>query len=271
MTKRTQRTSALVSATDLSIERKAKRISRLQKGLAKEVGLVEAKASAVSTRVRPLALKTIEPMTDAQKLFFDLYDDGYEAFLMYGSAGSGKTFLALYNALVDIMEPQSIYKRIIIVRSTVQVREMGFLKGTEEEKLAPFEAPYMEICAELLGRKDAYEKLKDSGKIEFCSSSFLRGISFRDAIIIGDELQNFNWGEISTLITRMGKTSKLILCGDYAQNDLTKNKNDVSGFKNLMDVIELMPDFQRVKFTPDDCVRSGFVKSFIMACEKLGL
>lgn len=253
-----------------ALDRQAKRIGRQQKRLEKEVQLTQEALPMVSQRATPMRLKSFDPLTDHQRDFWEAYDDGETAFLLYGSAGTGKTFQAVYKAIQDVLDPESEYDKIVIVRSTVQVRDMGFLPGTDEEKCAPYEEPYMQIFSELFGKKEAYQKFKDMGKIEFASSSFLRGVTFRNAIVIGDEIQNMNWGEISTLITRMSDSTKLILCGDFAQNDLTKSKTDVSGFEKLKAVTDLMPEFIRVKYSPDDIVRGAFVKSFIMACERLG-
>jgi phosphate starvation-inducible protein PhoH len=266
---RTSRATALTTSTKPSVERKAKRLSRQQKNLEREimqsdsspVTLTGAKSRGISIR----DVKQIEPKTDAQAQFFDSYQDA-DAFVLYGSAGTGKTFLSCYNALLDVFDPESPFHKIVIIRSTVQVRDMGFLPGAEEKI-----APYHDIFAELVGRKDAYEKLKDMGKIEFVSTTFLRGISLKNCIILVDEVQNCNWAEIKTVCTRVGVGSKIIFCGDGIQTDLTKSKNDVSGFRELLDVTRSMSDFRHVKFTEDDIVRSGFVKDFIKACNKLGI
>ena len=169
------------------------------------------------------------------------------------------------------MEQSSPYKRVVILRSVVEVRGIGYLPGDIDAKLAPYEHPYMSICSELFKRKDAYEKLKDNGTIEFLTTTFLRGETFRDCIVVADEIQNCNFAEISTILTRLGQNSKIIVCGDGAQNDLTKNKNDISGFREFIAVAKNMPEFSTFRFTSEDIVRSGFVKSWITNCEKLGL
>jgi phosphate starvation-inducible PhoH-like protein len=193
------------------------------------------------------------------------------AYLLHGSAGTGKSYMAIYFALKAVLEPDSIYKKIIIVRSTVQARQQGFLPGDIDEKMAPFEHPYVDICAELTNNKAAYEKLKETGKIEFMSTSFMRGETLRDAIVVFDETQNTTFQELSTVITRIGTGTKLFVLGDTKQDDLVQNKNDVSGFRDFINVTRLMEDFRSFKFTSDDIVRSPFVKSFIVACERLGL
>lgn len=253
-------------------ERQSKRINRQQRRLEKDIGVSASPIQATRSRTIKLEnIKVLEPLTDTQRDFFDSYaDDDATAYVLYGSAGTGKTFLALYHALLDVFTPESPYDRVIIVRSIVQSRDIGFLPGLEE-KLEPYESPYHGICADLIGKKDAYEKLKDMGKIEFISSSFCRGITMDNAIVVVEEAQNYNFSELSTILTRLGKNSKLIVTGDGAQNDLTKNKNDVSGFRDFIAVSSRMAEFRSFRFTSDDIVRSGFVKSWIITCEKLGL
>jgi phosphate starvation-inducible protein PhoH len=274
---RAPRKTALTSSTNPQLERQARRITRQQKQLDRE--LINqmgqnSPAKLVGAAGRVIALKNLKrlaPLTDMQGQFFDAYDDGGDAFVLYGSAGTGKSFLALYHALRDVLDTESVYDKIIIIRSCVQSRQMGFTPGSEEDKSAPYELPYHAICSDLLGRADAYQKLKDCGKIEFMSTSFLRGATFNNAIIIFDEAQNTTFAESSTVISRMGKESKIIIAGDIKQDDLVHNKNDVSGFRCVLDVTGNMPEFDLFKFTSDDICRSSFVKSWIINCERLGL
>lgn len=275
---RAPRKSSLTSTDNPQLERQARRISRQQKQLSKEINNTNTNAAndttltgAKSRAIRYTDIIKLDPLTDTQSDFFDSYEDGGEAFVLYGSAGTGKTFLALYYALQDVLQVESQYKKIIIVRSSVQGRDQGHLPGTAEEKMEQFELPYHAICAELMGRKDAYEKLKGMGKIEFLSTSFLRGNTFNDAIIIFDEAQNETFSTIGTLITRTGKQSKLIIVGDGVQNDLLHNKHDVSGFRDFLSVTKNMSSFRHFRFTSDDIVRSGLCREWIVQCEKLGL
>ena len=216
-------------------------------------------------------LKTFEPLTENQKLFFDAYNKGSYAFMLYGSAGTGKSFIAIYKALEEVMDKSNPFKKLVIVRSSVSTRDQGFLPGTAEEKNAIYEEPYKQICHDLFGRPDAYDRLKEQKYIEFISTSYLRGTTFNDSIIFFDEFQNANWGECKTILTRTGYRSKIILSGDFSQNDLTKSKNDQSAFKELHAVCTEMDEFDMIQFTTDDIVRSSFTKNFIVACEKLGL
>lgn len=278
MTRRNNtRRAALTSSNNPQTERVAKRIARQQKHLEKDLLTASPylQPSGFGAKGRSIKfgdIKQLEPLTDTQSDFFEAYEnEDADAYVLYGSAGTGKTFTALYFALQDILMQESVYKKIILVRSSVQSRDQGFLPGDADMKMEPFEAPYHGICSDLLGRKDAYEKLKDMGLLEFHSSSFLRGATFDNAIVIVDECQNFTFSELSTIATRIGNNTKLIICGDGAQNDLITDKNDVSGFRDFLAVSKSMSEFRHFKFTTDDIVRSGFVKAFIIACERLGL
>lgn len=187
---------------------------------------------------------------------------------LHGYAGSGKTYIALYLALKEVLNPQSKFKRIIIVRSLVQTRNMGFLPGTEKEKSAAYEAPYADICDEIFVRPGGYKLLKDKGVIAFTSTSFIRGLTFNDAIIIADEIQNYNFEEASSVFTRVGENSKLIACGDEKQNDLYRSQYDRSGIQDIMKAAKSMKLFCFVEFGPDDIVRSDFCKQWILATSK---
>lgn len=209
-------------------------------------------------------MKSITPMTRNQQRVFDLWKDDY-SIVLDGFSGVGKSFLSIYLALKDILDADSVYEKIIIVRSTTSIRSPGFLPGSLEEKNSVFEMPYSQIFDDLFKKKNQYKFMKEAGLVEFHSTAFLRGLSFTNAIVIFDEFQNANYEEIATCIQRIARQSKLILCGDYMQNDLIRMKNDVSGFKKAIDIINMMPDFRKVSFEIADCVRSEFVKSFLVA------
>jgi len=165
------------------------------------------------------SLKTFAPLTDNQKIFYEAYKRGDYFVALHGVAGTGKTFIACYKALEEVLDRNNPFNKIIIVRSAVQSREMGHLPGDVDEKLEIYQQPYRQICHTLFERKDAYDRLVEQGYVEFISTSFIRGMSFDDAIIIVDEMQNMNFEEIDTVMTRVGYRSKLIWCGDYRQTD----------------------------------------------------
>jgi len=210
-------------------------------------------------------LKTIQPLTDSQKKFFDSYRRGDYFITLHGVAGTGKSFIALYKALEEVLDKNNPFSKIIIVRSAVQSRDMGHLPGDIQTKMDIYQQPYKQICETLFGRRDAWDRLVEQRYIEFVSTSFIRGMSFDDAIIIVDECQNMNWGEISTVMTRIGYRSKIIWCGDYRQNDLTKSKNDVSGVKKFLEVASSMECHTKIEFSIDDIVRSSLVRDWIKA------
>lgn len=228
----------------------------------------ESEAKPPAARVKPSELKNFEPLTDNQRKFFDAYVRGDYFIMLTGSAGTGKSFIACYKAIQEVYDKNSSFKRVVIVRSAVQSRDVGFTPGSLEEKMSLYEQPYMQICHTLFNRRDAYEGLKEAGKIEFISTSFIRGMSFDDSIIIVDECQNMNWEELCTIMTRVGYRSKIIFCGDFKQNDLYRKKGDLSGLMKFHEVSKLMPSFTSVEFTPEDIVRSSLVKDFLLAVER---
>lgn len=212
-------------------------------------------------------LREISPKNDAQTDTFTAWSEGYHL-LLHGVAGTGKSYISMYLALRDLFNMK--YKKVIIIRSIVSSRDPGFLPGTLTEKSAIYEHPYQEITADLFNRKEAYQMLKTGGVLEFNTTSFLRGHTISDAVIIVDEIQNMTFQELDTVITRVGENSKLVLCGDVSQNDLIRKLNDVSGLKDFMDIIMEMKSFDCVEFEIDDIVRSGLVKEYITTKTKMG-
>ena len=224
-----------------------------------------------SLKIKINDLKTFEPLTDNQKLFFDAYKRGEYFIGLFGSPGVGKTFLALLKSLEEVLDKSNSFDKIVVVRSAVQVRDQGFVPGDLDEKMQIYEQPYVEICNTLFGRADAWQRLKEQTYARFISTTAIRGISIDDAIIIVDECQSMTWHELSSVITRTGHRSKIIFVGDLKQNDLVKTRNDVSGLQDFLRVAETMPEFTSINFTSDDIVRSNLTKSWIVACDKLGI
>lgn len=216
-------------------------------------------------------LARIDPMTDNQIAVFDSYNRG-DNILLHGCAGTGKTFISMYLALKELENRLSSKRKLIIIRTAQPSKALGFLPGTKEQKIAEYEAPYVAICAELYHRDDAYEILKKKGLVEFHCTSFLRGTTINDSIILVDEIQNQNYQEMRTVLTRTGDNSRVILCGDTKQDDLTsKRYNEESGLKDIMSVLKRMESIEVVEFGIPDIVRGGFVRDFIEAEYHLGL
>jgi predicted ribonuclease YlaK len=223
-----------------------------------------------SLKIKLDHMRTVEPLTQNQIRFFELYKTGSYFMGLFGSAGTGKTFCALAKALEEVLDKTNSFKRVVIVRSCVQTRDIGHLPGSIEEKQEVYEMPYKEICASLFDRSDAYERLKEQGYIRFISTTAIRGISIDDSVIVVDEAQSNTYHELSTIISRTGNRSKIIFCGDMRQNDLIKSKHDVSGFLEFQKIARSMKEFSEINFTTDDIVRSSLVKNWIIAAESFG-
>jgi phosphate starvation-inducible protein PhoH len=214
-------------------------------------------------------MRTIKPLTPTQEELFKSYRSGNNIAAI-GTAGTGKTMCALYLALNDVLQ-KGEYEKVVVIRSAVQTREQGFMPGSKAQKEAVFEAPYTDIVNDLFGRGDAYQVLKSKGMMKFMTSSFVRGLTFDNTIIIVDECQSMTYHELDTIITRVGESSKIVFCGDTKQDDLeiSKNRADVSGLCDFLRVLQSVNSFECIQFTPSDIVRSGLVKEYILAKESI--
>lgn len=213
-----------------------------------------------------LKLRSFKPLSENQSKVFDSYKNE-KHLLLTGAAGSGKTFLAVYLGLREILESDSEYKNLIVVRSAVQSRNLGFTPGSVEEKAKVYEQVYKGIVDELFGRGDSYYILRNKEIFDFQTTSFLRGTSFNNSIVILDEAQNCNFTELETVITRIGYHSKIIICGDYRQTDLN-GPHDKSGIRKFQQILETMPSFDVINFGVEDVIRSGLVKEYLIASMK---
>jgi predicted ribonuclease YlaK len=208
-------------------------------------------------------LVKLDPLTTNQKLAFDSFASGNHLCLD-GSAGTGKTFISLYLALEAVMKKE--YDKVVIVRSAVPTRDMGFLPGTQEEKEDAYTAPYKAVTSDLFNDGEAWDKLIKLKKIEFLTTSFIRGLTIKNAVVIVDESQNCNYHELCSIITRLDEGCRFIMSGDYYQSDFTR-KGDQDGIKQFINIIKNMNSFDHIEFKWEDIVRSGFVRDFIMTKE----
>ena len=220
-------------------------------------------------------LVDISPLTDNQKILFDSYNQQKNV-VAYGVAGTGKTFITLYNALKDVLDETTPYERVYIVRSLVSTREIGFLPGDHEDKADIYQIPYKHMVKYMFQMpSDAdfemlYGNLRSQETIKFWSTSFIRGTTLDIAIIIVDEFQNLNFHELDSIITRVGENSKICFCGDATQSDLTKT-NDRNGIVDFMNILRKMVSFDIIEFDVNDIVRSGLVKEYIVAKLQSGM
>lgn len=214
-----------------------------------------------------MALKPISPLTMNQRKTFDFYRDGRNL-MLHGMAGTGKTFISMYLALNDVIN-RELYDNVTLIRSVVPTRDMGFLPGTQGEKSKAYEMPYFPIATDLFGRGDAYEVLKNKKLVNFITTSFIRGTTINDSVIIVDEVENMTFHEIDSVITRVGKNCRIIFCGDFRQSDLQKSE-DRNGLLKFMDIVDKLRNFGYIEFEQDDIVRSGLVREYIIAKTELG-
>ena len=215
-----------------------------------------------SLTIRLDDLYRIEPMTDVQSGFFNHWSRKH-VHVLHGVAGTGKTFISIYKALEEVLEIKTKYKKLIILRSAVAARDIGALPGDLDEKGAVYEIPYVEMFDVLFRKSNAYERLKEQHKLNFALTSFIRGVTFDNAIIVVDEIQNLNYQELYSVMTRVGEDSKIIFCGDYRQSDLRD-----SGLHKFLSVLSLMHGVEFHEFGIDDIVRSKLVRDFIIATEE---
>ena len=220
-------------------------------------------------------MRDIEPLTPNQQALFDAYKQD-KNLVAYGCAGTGKTFITLYNALRDVLDETTPYEKIYIVRSLVATREIGFLPGDHEDKSTLYQIPYkamVKYMFEMPTEADfqmLYGNLKAQDTIDFWSTSFIRGTTFDKTIVIVDEFQNLNYHELDSIMTRVGEQSKIMFCGDATQSDLVK-QNERNGIHDFMRVLRLMPSVDIIEFGVEDIVRSGLVKEYILAKLELNL
>jgi len=229
-------------------------------------------------RKKPINLdiiKTIEPLTDNQEELFKQYKLQQNV-VAYGAAGTGKTFITLYNALRDVLDERTPYEKIYIVRSLVATREIGFLPGDHEDKSSLYQIPYKNMVKYMFEMPDdsafemLYGNLKTQGTISFWSTSFIRGTTLDNAIIIVDEFQNLNFHELDSIITRVGENSKIMFCGDATQSDLVKT-NERNGIVDFIRILRVMPSMSMIEFGVEDIVRSGLCKEYLVAKMELNL
>ena len=220
-------------------------------------------------------MRDIGPLTENQRTLFDAYAED-KNLVAYGCAGTGKTFITLYNALRDVLDQETPYEKVYIVRSLIPTREIGFLPGDHEDKSILYQLPYkamVKYIFEMPTEADfemLYGNLRAQDTIDFWSTSFIRGTTFDKAIILVDEYQNLNFHELDSIMTRVGESSKIMFCGDATQSDLVKT-NEKNGIIDFMQILRLMESMQVVEFGVEDIVRSGLVKEYILAKMELSL
>ena len=241
------------------------RLTKRQKRVLRQQGLLD-ESNRVSSKFRLIDLESKFNLTSTQQEVIDAYDNGNHL-VLHGLAGTGKTFLSTYLALGEIQD--GVYEKLHIIRSAVPTRDIGFLPGNSKQKIQVYEDPYRQICSELYGRGDAYEILTQKNYVEFVSTSFIRGTTFRNSIILVDEINNMNFHELDSVITRVGPNCRIILCGDYRQTDL-RSSDERAGLKQFLKILNNIESFTHFEFGIEDIVRSGIVKEYIIGKTEAG-
>ena len=237
-----------------------------------------ANLSTRQMRRKPIGtehLLDIKPLTESQQKVFDAWDKAKNLFL-FGCAGTGKSFITIYLALRDILDEKTPYDKLYIVRSLVPTREIGFLPGDHEDKANLYQIPYKNMVRFMFEMPDdpsfemLYANLKAQDTISFWSTSFIRGTTIDNSIVLVDESENLNFHELDSIITRLGVNSKIVFAGDAAQTDLTK-AHEKTGIMDFKKIIDDMDEFESIEFSIDDIVRSGLVKSYLISKMNLGI
>lgn len=226
-------------------------------------------SSYSSNAIRLEHIKPFSPLTENQEKAKDDWDHSGNHLVLSGSAGTGKTYMGVRLAMEEILDKETPYEQLVIIRSIVPSRDIGFLPGMEE-KLDPYKKPYQQLMTEIFQNKEAWSKLEQAGRVVFEPTSFLRGTSYHNAIILVDEMQNLNFHELDTVATRVGNNCRIIMAGDYYQSDFVK-EDEKNGILQFMRIVEDMAKFEVTEFTWKDIVRSDFVREYIMTKEMLGI
>ena len=240
---------------------KQKRLSKREQRSLRHQGILDENNEI---NIGKFEMMNIEPMTETQAQAYMAWDSGRNL-LLHGAAGTGKTFIGLHMALQSVLAGQ--YKKVVIVRSAVPTRDIGFLPGSIEEKLKVYEQPYSAIVKSLFRRGDAYDILKNKFMVDFVPTSFIRGTTIDNAVVLVDEINNLTFHELDSVITRLGKKTKMILCGDMYQSDL-KFKDEQEGLLRFMNIINKMDMFESLEFDITDIVRSGLVKQYLITKDR---
>lgn len=225
----------------------------------------DAKNSKRKLRYSIQDIKHWKPKTANQKKIVTEYHAD-QNICATGSVGTGKTFVAIALAMQDVLDGSQLVDKLMVIRSCVPTRDSGFIPGNMDEKCAPYEEPYEDIVNEIFEYHLAWDDLKTLGYIEFRPTTYLRGLTWNNAVILIDEPQNMNFSELMSVVTRAGINSKIIMCGDTNQVDLNPRKEE-SGYDDWLKIAETIKLFSIIDFVAADIVRCPLVKEIIEAVE----
>lgn len=205
------------------------------------------------------SIAKVEAKNEKQRQYLESIEKNTLTFGI-GPAGTGKTFLAVYQALCHLWSKK--VHRIIITRPVMEAGEkLGYLPGDLNEKMDPYVRPIFDAMIDMIGIDEMKKKI-DSGRIEIAPLAFMRGRTFNDCFVILDEAQNCTYEQLKMALTRLGHGTKCIVNGDPAQSDLPN-----SGLKATIAALANMDDVGKVRFTAVDVERSEIVKKLVVAFE----
>ena len=211
-------------------------------------------------------VQNFSPKNNKQQAFMDLIDSK-EVILATGIPGSGKTFVALAKSLSLL---GNFYKQLILVKSvtTIPGEALGFLPGSELDKMDPFIMSFTWNIDKICGEGSAKELIR-KGIIKVLPLAYIRGLSIDNSIVILDETQNLDSHTFKSAITRIGDNSKYIFLGDTEQID--RRKPDESCLRKVMDIFKDSKIVGTIEFTDEDCVRNPIIPEILSDLKKHGI
>lgn len=205
-------------------------------------------------------------LSESQKHYYDILTNN-QITICSGPAGVGKSYIAMKCAVDLLVDPETPYEKIIIVRPAVEAEEkLGSLPGNVEEKLDPYIFPSYYLLNKIVG-KEVRERLKDIEAIEIFALAYMRGMNIDNSILIFEEAQNSTPSQMKLLLTRIGFNSKFFISGDLEQFDRHKDKTH-TGLWDALQKFQGMNDIGTFEFGAQDIVRNPLISNILKRYEE---